>query len=86
MLHNEIYGPRLKALRKEAGETQAQSAALLGVKPNQVVERENARKTTTLEELAMICRHDKVSADYLLGLIDEPRELAEKEGTYENHR
>ena len=61
-------------------------AAFLGVKPNQVVEMENARKTTTLEKLAMICRHYKVSADYLLGLIDEPRELAEKEGTYENHR
>ena len=71
MFQKEIYGQRLKALRKEAGETQAQLAAFLGVKPNQVVEMENARKTTTLEKL---------------GLINEPRELAEKEGTYENHR
>ena len=86
MFQKEIYGQRLKALRKEAGETQAQLAAFLGIKPNQVVEMENARKTTTLEKLAMICRHYKVSEDYLLGLIDEPRELAEKEGTYENHR
>ncbi|MDM8238060.1 helix-turn-helix transcriptional regulator [Pseudoflavonifractor phocaeensis] len=75
MFHKDLYGLRLKRLRKEAGETQAELAALLGVKPNQVVEMENGRKTTTFEKLVLICQHYQVSADYLLGLIDEPRAL-----------
>ena len=40
---------------------------------------ENGRKTTTFEKLTIICKHYNVSADYLLGLIDEPRPL-KKEG------
>ena len=75
MFHKDLYGLRLKNLRKQAGETQAELAALLGVKPNQVVEMENGRKTTTFEKLVLICQHYQVSADYLLGLIDEPRAL-----------
>lgn len=75
MFHKDLYGLRLKRLRKEAGETQAELAAFLGVKPNQVVEMENGRKTTTFEKLVLICQHYQVSADYLLGLIDEPRAL-----------
>lgn len=83
MFQKEQYGLRLKNLRKGVKETQADLAALLGVKPNQVVEMENGRKTTTFEKLSIICQHYNVSADYLLGLIDEPRTLIppKKEGT-----
>ena len=80
MFHKDLYGLRLKKLRKQAGEKQAELAELLGVKPNQIVEMENGRKTTTFEKLTIICQHYNVSADYLLGLIDEPRPL-QKEGT-----
>lgn len=79
MFHKDLYGLRLKKLRTQAGEKQADLAELLGVKPNQIVEMENGRKTTTFEKLTIICRHYNVSADYLLGLIDEPRPL-QKEG------
>lgn len=79
MFHKDLYGLRLKKLRNQAGEKQAGLAELLGVKPNQIVEMENGRKTTTFEKLTMICQHYNVSADYLLGLIDEPRPL-KKEG------
>ena len=43
----------------------------------------NGRRTTSFENLASICTHYNVSADYLLGLIDEPRTLTppKKEGT-----
>ncbi len=81
MFHKDLYGLRLKKLRKQADEKQADLAALLGVKPNQIVEMENGRKTTTFERLTIICQHYNVSADYLLGLIDEPRPLDQKEGT-----
>jgi len=34
---------------------------------------ENGKVSTTLEKLALICEHYKVSADYLLGLDDSSR-------------
>ncbi len=82
MFHKDLYGLRLKKLRQKAGETQAALAVLIGVKPNQIVEMENGRKTTSFERLTIICRHYNVTADYLLGLTDEPRALVpqEKEG------
>ena len=49
------------------------------MKPKQSKEIENGRKTTTKEKLALICRHYNVSADYLLGLTDEPRPLVQQE-------
>ena len=33
---------------------------------------ERGTTSTTLEKLSMICRHYNVSADYLLGLTDDP--------------
>lgn len=79
MFHRDLYGFRLRKLRKKAGERQADLAVLLGVKPNHVVEMENGRKTTTFEKLTIICQHYNVSADYFLGLIDEPRPLKKEE-------
>ena len=38
----------------------------------EISEMENNKKGTTLEKLALICRHYNVSADYLLGLSDTP--------------
>ena len=50
-------------------------AEYLGVKPNQIGEMENGRGATTLSKLALLCEHYNISADYLLGLTDEPRPL-----------
>ena len=34
--------------------------------------RSNGKKTTVSEKIVKICRHYRVSADYLLGLSDDP--------------
>ena len=34
---------------------------------------ESGKKTTTSEKIAKLCQHYHVSADYLLGLTDDPR-------------
>ena len=75
MFQKEIFAQRLREARNGANEKQADVAQLLGVKPNQIVEMENARKTTTFEKLCKLCEHYNVSADYLLGLIDDPKPL-----------
>ena len=38
-----------------------------------IIEMENGKNTTTIEKFALICEHYKVSANYLLGLSDDPK-------------
>ena len=44
----------------------------MGVGDTQIIGIEHGRNTTTAERIALICQHYKVSADYLLGLTDDP--------------
>ena len=67
----EIFAKRLREVRIEAGESREDLGRILDVGISQISELENNRKGTTLEKLVTICRHYKVSADYLLGLSDK---------------
>lgn len=73
MTTKEIFSQRLRELRKQSGQPQKVLAELLGVSINQVSEMEKGTRMTTLEKLPLICRHYHVSADYLLGLTDNPQ-------------
>ena len=83
MLHKEIFSIRVKKLRKAHGEQQKELAEAIGATQATISDIENGRKATSFDRLAEICKHYNVSADYLLGLIDEPRTLIppKKEGT-----
>ena len=72
MFSKELFGERLRELRKKRRETQDDLAAVLGVTNAQISDMEKGKKTTTLEKVALICEHYKVSADYLLGFSDDP--------------
>ena len=72
MFSKEIFGERLREIRKKRRETQDGLATILGVTNAQISDMEKGKKTTTLEKFALICEHYKVSADYLLGLSDDP--------------
>ena len=50
-------------------------AAAIGIAQTQISAIENGKQGTSFDKLAAICQHYNVSADYLLGLIDEPRPL-----------
>ena len=78
MYHKEVFCMRVRKLRREHGEQQKDLAEAVGMTQAAISDIENGRKTTTFEKLALICLHYRVSADYLLGLIDEPRALEEK--------
>jgi len=82
MFSKELFGERISCLRKEHDETQAALGVLLGVKKNQISEIERGNRTTSAERIALICEHYGVSADYLLGLTDDPvpKYKAETEG------
>ena len=75
MYHKDIFCMRVKKLRKNAKEQQKELADAIGVSQAAISDIENGRRTTSFENLALLCIHYNVSADYLLGLIDEPRPL-----------
>lgn len=72
MFTKEQLGQRLLKIRKEHHETQSDLAELVQTKKSHVSEMENGKGMISLEKFAIICEHYKVSADYLLGLSDDP--------------
>lgn len=72
MFSKELFGQRLKECRIQAGETQVQLGEVLDLHKSRVSAMEKGINTTTAEKIALICQHYQVSADYLLGLSDDP--------------
>lgn len=72
MFTKEEFGKRLLEVRKQNHETQPDLAKVIGTVKSHISEMENGKMTTTIEKFALICEHYKVSADYLLGLSDNP--------------
>ena len=72
MFSKELFGQRLREARTRNKETQQDLAEYLGSAKNSISEMENGKRTTTAEKIALICEHYKISADYLLGLRDDP--------------
>ncbi len=72
MFSKELFGQRLKEVRTSHKETQQDLADYLDSAKNSISEIESGKRTTTAEKIALICEHYKISADYLLGLSDDP--------------
>ena len=72
MFAKEQFGQRVQEIRKLNHETQKDLGEAIGMSSNNVSEMENGKKTTVSEKIVKICRHYRVSADYLLGLSDDP--------------
>ena len=82
MFSKELFGQRIFALRTQHNETQKTLGILLDVGKGHISEIERGNRTTSAERIALICKYYHVSADYLLGLTDdpEPKYKAEAEG------
>lgn len=78
MFDQILFGRRLRELREGRGEKQPALAEVLDVSVPQISDIENGKKGTTLPKFALICEHYHVSADYLLGLTDEPKPYKRK--------
>ena len=63
-----IFGKRLKELRREAGMTQAQLAALLLVSKTTICQWETSKQEPSLEDVVQLAKIFDVSCDYLLGM------------------
>ena len=73
MFYKELFGDRLRELRKAAGMKQQELANLLEVTTTQVSDMERGNTTTSMARLYQLCEYFHVSADYLLGFTDDPK-------------
>lgn len=69
---------RLKYARTRAGLYQRELADAVGVAPRMIEDYEQARRLPGLPLLITIAQTLRVSTDYLLGLIDDPRDHVRK--------
>ena len=72
MFSKQLFGQRILELRMQHNETQTALGKLLDVGKGHISEIERGNRTTSAERIVLICEHYKVSADYLLGLSDDP--------------
>ena len=70
-----LASTRLKEFRKENNLTQKDLANKLNVARTIITEYEKAHYLISLHALYTICKTYKISADYLLGRIDNPKYL-----------
>lgn len=67
----DFRGERLQALRKEKGMLQQELAAKIGVTPSMIGLYEQCRSRPSYIVLNSLCDFFQVSADYLLGRVDD---------------
>ena len=69
------YGKRLKEFRKENKLTQSKLATILNTAQPVITNYENGKHLIATPFLYTICKKYHISADYLLGKIDNPKYL-----------
>ena len=70
-----IFPERLKYLRVENGLTQKQLANAVGAGERGLQDYELRKCKPGHDAIIKLCQHFNISADYLLGLSDDPRPL-----------
>ena len=70
-----VFSERLKALRNQDNLTQKQLAEAVGISERGIQNYEGGVRLVDTRTLVKFCVYFDISADYLLGLIDEPRAL-----------
>ena len=74
-INEELSQERLKVFRKERKITQVKLASILNTSQSAIVGFERGRNIIATPFLYELCKKYNLSADYLLGKIDEPQEL-----------
>lgn len=72
MFDKKLMGQRLSAIRESKGISRKEVTELLNVTRTQVSDIENGKSGTNLDRFYQLCEFYQVSADYLLGITDDP--------------
>ena len=70
------YRTRLRDLREDGDYTQAQIGRIINKSQQGYNHIEMGRAELKIEDLIVLCRFYRVSADYLIGLTDDPETKA----------
>ena len=66
------YAQRIRDLREDGDYTQKEIADILKTTQSYYAQYENGHRPLPIEHLITLCKYYNVSADYILGLKDEP--------------
>lgn len=66
---------RIRNIREDKDLTQEQVAKSIGLKREQYRRYETGENEMKVSHIIKLCRYYKLSADYILGLTDEPQPL-----------
>lgn len=66
------YRERIKGIREDFDLTQTQIGKLLNKSQQGYNHIETGRAELKIEDLVLLCQYYNISADYLIGLIDQP--------------
>ena len=69
------YYKRIREIRIKNNETQKQLADLLETKQQAYLKYEKGINEMPIRRIIKLCKHYNVSADYILGLTDQPKPL-----------
>ena len=67
------YRQRMRELREDHDLSQSEAGKLINKSQQGYSHIENGRAELKIEDLAVLCQFYQVSADYIIGLIKEPR-------------
>lgn len=73
-----IFAERIKYMREDNDLKQKEIAAYLNITQQQYSLYESGKRQMPADTIAILCKYYDVSADYILGLIDEPRRIPRK--------
>ena len=69
------YAQRIRDIREDRDIKQTQIAQILKTTQSYYAQYENRHRKLPIDHLITLCKFYNLSADYLLGLTDEPRPL-----------
>lgn len=69
------YYNRIKEVRIKHKETQKELAAILGTSQQAYLKYEKGINEMPVKRIIKLCNHYNLSADYILGLTDDPKPL-----------
>ena len=72
------YRERMRAVREDRDMTQAEVGKLLNKSQQGYNHIESGRAELKIDDLMTLCRYYDLSADYLIGLTDEPKSYISK--------
>ena len=74
-----IYIKMLRDLREDHDKTQQEIADILGTSQTMYARYERGANELPLHHLITLCRYYRVSADYILGLTEDPKSSVKKQ-------